>query len=406
MYLYKKIKGDIASHENELIIQTDVFLFLYMVFFNITTSLNDTNKYCNAIGAVFILLAGLYFIYDASSMISPFSVSFTLFVIYAFISTFWSPVREYSLLEVRTFSRILILSVLMYNYLDARRKKDLILSGFVVAGLAASAYTVLYYGPGAFIEGMKNGSRMGWEIYSINYVSVMLMLASLISLWFVFYRKKWWDIVPAVVCTVVALATGCRGAVFCFVAGLFALVFLSLNGRWKIAAPFFFVFLLVAAYFVIKLPPFASVYQRMIDFMKVFSGDGDGSSNVRIEMVRWGLEQFRKTPVFGLGVSSGSVVMAEHGSNLALYHNNYVEILAGLGIIGFCLYYFMLFYPLAKLFKPAMQGKDDSVIAMVMLVVLMVAFVFGSEYNEKGTYVIICYLFLTVSKYKREEYSE
>ena len=51
-----------------------------------------------------------------------------------------------------------------------------------------------------------------------------------------------------------------------------------------------------------------------------------------------------------------------------------------------------------------MARKDDAVIAMVMLVVLLVAFVFGSEYNEKATYVIICYLFLTVSHYKNEGY--
>lgn len=404
MYLYDKIRRDIASHEHELIIQTDVFLFLYMVFFNITTSLNDTNKYCNAIAAVFIILAGLYFIHNPGSMVNLFSVSFTLFVIYAFFSAFWSPVRETSLLEVRTLSRILVLSVLMYNYLDTQGKKDIILSGFVVAGLVASVYTILYYGPGAFIQGMKNGSRMGWGIYSINYVSVMLMLAALIALWFVFYRKKWWDVVPAVICVIVALSTGCRAALISFVAGLFALIFLSFKGKWKLLTPLLMILLLTAAWFIIKLPMFASVYRRMEGFFKVFSeGSGDGSSNVRIEMIKWGFGQFLKTPVLGLGISSGSVVMAQHGEpGLGLYHNTYIEVLAGLGIIGFALYFSMLFYPLVKLFKPAMARKDDAVIAMVMLVVLLVAFVFGSEYNEKATYVIICYLFLTVSHYKKE----
>lgn len=403
MYLYKRIREDIASHEHELIIQTEVFLFLFMAFCNMTTSLNDTNKYCNIIGVVFILLAGLYFIHKPGSMVNPFSIDFTLFTAYAFISTFWSPARETSMLEVRSFFRILVMSVLMYNFLDSQRKKDLILSSFVAAGLAASFYTFLYYGLGSFIEGMKNGTRMGWEIYSINYVSVMLMVASIISLWFVFFKKKWWDIVPAVICAVVALSTGCRGALFCFVAGLFTLVFLSFKGKWKLITPLIMIGLLVAAYFVIKLPPFASVYNRMLNFIGVFSNSGDGSSNVRIQMISWGFEQFLKTPLFGMGVSSGSVVMAEHGYDFALYHNTYVEVLAGLGIVGFGLYFFMLFYPLVKLFKPAMQRKDDAVIAMVLLVMLAVAFVFGSEYNEKLTYVIICFLFLTVSHYKREE---
>ncbi len=161
MYLYDKVKRDIASHEQELIIQTEVFLFLFMSFCNMTSSLNDTNKYCNFIGAIFILLAGLYFIHEPRSIINPFSVLFTLFTIYAFFSTFWSPVKEDALLAVRAFFRILIMSVLMYNYLDTQGKKDLLLSAFVVAGLSASFYYLLHYGFKVFLDGMKSGNRMG-----------------------------------------------------------------------------------------------------------------------------------------------------------------------------------------------------------------------------------------------------
>lgn len=407
MYLYDKVKRDIASHEQELIIQTEVFLFLFMSFCNMTSSLNDTNKYCNFIGAIFILLAGLYFIHEPRSIINPFSVLFTLFTAYAFFSTLWSPVKEDALLAVRAFFRILIMSVLMYNYLDTQGKKDLLLSAFVVAGLAASFYYLLHYGFKVFLDGMRSGNRMGVGISSINYVSVMLMLASVIALWFVFYRKKWWDIVPAFICCFVAMGTGSRAAVICLMVGLVALLFLSFKGKWKLITPLLFVLIIVVSFFVIKLPPFKSVYSRMSTFLAVFTSNGkvDGSSAVRIKMIGWGFEQFLKTPLFGLGVASGSVVMGEHGEGLALYHNTYIEVLACLGIIGFVLFFSMVFYPMIKLFKPAMERKDDAVIATVMLVMLLVAFVFGSEYNEKMTYIIICYPFLTMAEYKREKES-
>lgn len=403
--LFRKIRKDIESHEKELISEIDVFIFIFLSFCNITSSLSNTNKYCNFIGVVLIFLAGLYFLHDFSSIISPFSIAFTLFTLFAFFSTFWSPTREYSMLAVRSISRILVLSVLLFNYLDTQRKKDLILSAFVVAGLAVSFYTILYYGIETFIGAMRNSARMGSDLYAINYVAVMLMVASVISLWFVFYRKKWWDIVPAFICCFVALGTGSRAAVICLIAGVMALVFLSCKGKWKLITPLLLVLLMLVSFYVIKLPPFKSVYSRMSTFLAVFTGEGevDGSSSIRIKMIGWGFKQFLKNPLFGLGVSSGSVVMAEYGSDIPLYHNTYIEVLSGLGIIGFCLYFFMLFYPLAKLFKPAMQRKGDAVIAMVLLIMLLVGFVFGSEYTEKQTYFIIIFLFLSVSHYKREK---
>lgn len=71
--------------------------------------------------------------------------------------------------------------------------------------------------------------------------------------------------------------------------------------------------------------------------------------------------------------------------------------LVGGGIIGFCLYFFMFFYPLAKMIKPAWKGEDTAIIGVVILITYLVLFLFGSEYFEQATPVVLCYFFMTVS---------
>ena len=405
MNLFAKVKRDIRSHESELTIQTDVFLFLYVAAFTTLQAPAGNNKYCNLIAVVFMALAALYCFINSSSLISKFSVSFALFIAFAALSMLWSPVRGETKTTVITFARLLVLNSLMYNFLDTQKRKEHILRAFVVAGLTVTCVTVLYYGPANYISYIKSGDRLGFGLYAINYVAFILIIASLISLWFVMFRGKWWDIVPAAVCLYASIGTGSRASILAFGIGVILLVFFRLNGRWKLIVPVFCLLLVVAAFFVLQFPVFGSVHERMKGFLAVFTGEGsvDGSTVSRISLVKWGFEQFLKTPVIGRGISSGPAVMAEHGSGYALYHNTYIELLAGGGIIGFCLYMFMFIYPLVKLIKPALQGEDTAIIAVVLLLVYLVLFLFGSEYFEQATPVVICYLFLTVSDLRKKK---
>jgi O-antigen ligase len=399
------MKNLINAHKSELIAQTDVFLFLYVAAFTTLQAPAGNNKYCNLIAVFFMLLCGLYCFINSRSLISPFSVSFALFIGFAALSMLWSPVKDATKTTVITFGRLFVLNVLMYNYLDTQNKKELILRAFVAAGLTVTFVTALYYGPMDYIARIRSGERMGFALYAINYVAFILVIASLISLWFVMFRKRWWDIIPAAICLYASIGTGSRASILAFGVGVILLVFFRLKGKWRLAVPIFCVVMVVGAFLVLQMPMFGVLHERMKGFFALFTGKGavDGSTTSRVSMVKWGFEQFLKTPVKGLGISSGSVVMAQHGEEYALYHNTYIELLAGGGIIGFSLYMFMFIYPFVKLIKPALKGDDASIIGVVLLLVYLVLFVFGSEYFEQATPVVICYLFLAVSDLRKKK---
>ena len=404
MRITEKIRKDVLFHKSELTAQANAFLFLYFAAFTTLQAPAGNNKYCNLIAAIFMLLAGLYCFIDCKSLLNPYSVVYALFTCYVFLTILWSPLKEVTRTTGFTLVKLLVMGTLMYNYLDSEQKKDYILSAFVVAGITVSLVTILYYGPSNYFSCLKDGKRMGLELYAINQVAGILVTSSLISIWFVLFRKKWWDIFPAFLCLFVSIGTGSRASILAFCVGITVLVFMKVRGFYKLIVPVALVALMLIGYKMLELPIFGSLHTRVQNFLEIFKGGStDGSTAIRIEMVKWGWEQFLKTPLFGIGFNAGVTVMQQHGNGLELFHNGYIEVLVGGGIIGFCLYYFLLGYPLFKLTAPAFRGNDSAIIAVVLIVLNLFQFLFGEGYTDQAENVVICYLFLTVSEINRKE---
>lgn len=404
MKLLERISTDVKFHTSELTAQTNTFLFLYIAAFTTLQAPAGNNKYCNIIAVFFMLLAGLYCFIDYKSLINPYSVSFALFTGYVFLSIIWSPMKNDTRMTGITLSRLLIVGTLMYNYLNSRQKKDYILSALVVAGITVSLVTIFYYGPSEYISSLRRGVRMGSQLYAINQVACILVVSSLVSLWFVLFRKKWWDIIPAFLCLFVSIGTGSRAAIITFAVGVIALLFLKAKGIYRLIVPVALVALLIIGFKMLEMPVFGALHNRFQSFLEIFKGGStDGSTSIRINMVKWGWEQFLKAPLFGIGFNAGLTVMQQNGSGLELFHNGFIEILVGGGIIGFCLYFFLFGYPLFKLISPALRGNDSAIIAIVLVIMCLTQCIFGDIHADQEINVIICYLFLTVAEINRKE---
>ncbi len=404
MLFLNRIREGIRSHEVELVVKTKAFLLLYVITFTTLQAPANNNVYCNAIAVVFMILAGLYCFLDSSKIINLFSVSFAAFTAYVFLSILWSPVKTETRTTAITLSRLLIMGTLIYNFLATNHKKEFILIAIVAAGIVVTLTTFFYYGPKTYFKYLLSGSRIGSELYAINYVAFILVIASLISFWRVIFRRKWVHLLPGLICLFSSVGTGSRASILAFCVGIILLVFFRSKGIWKVITPIIIIGLLFLGYKLLELPVFGSLHSRLASFLQVFKSGGstDGSTSIRIDMVKWGFEQFKQTPIFGIGFSAGSTVMSKHGCDLGLFHNTYIEMLVGGGIVGFCLYFFMFIYPFVKLIKPAFSGDDTAIIGVVLLVTYLVLFLFGSEYFEQATPVVICYLFMTVSDIRKK----
>ena len=69
-------------------------------------------------------------------------------------------------------------------------------------------------------------------------------------------------------------------------------------------------------------------------------GNADHSALLREEYIQVGMKAFKKSPVIGYGIDSFRFLNFQKTGRLTYSHNNFVEILTGVGCVGFVAYYF------------------------------------------------------------------
>ena len=88
----------------------------------------------------------------------------------------------------------------------------------------------------------------------------------------------------------------------------------------------------------------------------------------------------------GVGIANTTFLGLKYTGYYFYMHNNYVELLVSVGIIGTAIYYLLLLYPLIKLFKPALR-QDQMAILLEVLLLLMLFLDFGEvTYDSIETY--------------------
>lgn len=141
--------------------------------------------------------------------------------------------------------------------------------------------------------------------------------------------------------------------------------------------------------------------ESMIEHLQ--SDSGDYSMYARGLFIEYAQQFFLEKPFIGAGVST---FIRKLGAEIGLYayaHNNYYEILVGVGLIGFSIYYSFYVYLLAKLSKMAFRFRDDKAkIMLIMLVSIMVCEYGIVLYYYIYAMIFICLAFLYVCVFDNE----
>ena len=98
---------------------------------------------------------------------------------------------------------------------------------------------------------------------------------------------------------------------------------------------------------------------RLVEMIKGFLGEGgDNSFDVRANMIKLGWNWFLDKPILGYGLRNFTVLYQEITGWETYSHNNFIEILVGLGLTGFVVYYSIYIYLFVKLFKKCFIERD------------------------------------------------
>ena len=116
---------------------------------------------------------------------------------------------------------------------------------------------------------------------------------------------------------------------------------------------------------------YATLGVRIESALAFFSGDdtADSSAATRMEMIETAWNMFTQKPITGYGLNT----FAEIAGFNAYAHNNYMELLANLGLVGVLLYYCPLLVYLRKAFWNWRRGYIHSVLPLSIIAVSIIS---------------------------------
>jgi O-antigen ligase len=273
-----------------------------------------------------------------------------LFVGYASLSLFWAPNRSEGIAQLFFVFILIINSYILYHYIEKFKLLTIVIYTFCLYSFISffQVFQVPILKNLAFngteptvIHGWSSMGRFQGMTDNPNVLSVLLIFSIFLSIYSIKYleinkkTKVFLNIGILTSLTTIFFTQSRKGLIFSF---LFILCYFIFNFSAKKFAKMIltvFVSFLILIQFPYIQDAIFKAYLRFSNMLKFFEGNngGDSSMKTRMKYMNLGMEGFYERPIFGHGVNS----FKHYFDHVA--HNNFVEILFGIGLIGLLIYY-------------------------------------------------------------------
>ena len=309
--------------------------------------------------------------------------------------------------------KIFFMLIILYMCYQDKTSVDTLLKIGMWTGYIVCFYTVYFYGLDYFITVLSSSARIANDALNANTVGLLGANAIVMTLYYMLYdRPRWWNIIALPTLGILA-ATGSRKAlVFVVVGTVLLFVFKSLrsanvvNSIAKIIGSLLALTLVGIA--VLQLPMFSEVLDRMSSMMDALTRTGgDSSTIIRLALVDIGWDLFYQSPITGVGVNNPSVLTYFlYGKENYYLHNNYIELLAGTGIIGLLAYYSMYVYIAYNLIRYRNFHSNEYVMVLILFLSQIVMDMGMVSYESKSTYFYMMMFYLEVQLLRKGRKNE
>lgn len=344
--------------------------------------------------AIFLLFSMKEMI--ANKKIAP---SFTCVAFALFCFTCWYNIKSGNALSVGTASfmlnvllRNLVFIYFLYIYLSSRNINvivDLFIKTCIVSSVVIIAYNFLLTGSIVMrdIEGSINGNFQAVN----NAIAIGLIYATDNK------ENKYW-IYKSILLFVFCILAGTRKAII-VMAIMIGCQILMRHPRKIVSnliklgfAGGVLLFLMFKVDFIYDI--IGNRFEGIVGFMND-TGDVDASTETRSQFIELGMSYFTYSPWYGYGIDCFREIKGAHET---YSHNNYVEILFGVGIPGIITYYSMYFFPLVKGIKNwIIQNNTNVILGVTMCIGCLFADYGMVSYFDRSTYLKIIMIVLFVN---------
>ncbi|MBQ8779844.1 MAG: O-antigen ligase family protein [Alistipes sp.] len=249
------------------------------------------------------------------------------------------------------------------------------------------------------------------DLWNPNYIGLYMALACYAGYFGIvksqvcskLFKLAFW-IITLVMISLIMLS-GSRGALLAMIVPL---CFKQLYGNTNIIKTGIVITLICAVVYllVMKVPVLYEIIGvRIEELFNIFSGSDDGSGDdSRLILILSGLIWFQDSPILGVGINNFRVLSGKYlpYSKEFYAHNNYVELLVDVGLVGFLIYYSIYFFLIRK--HKRMNSKYKAWF-MGFIVFSLIADFTNVSYYEFSLQLLICLLFcsLKVDNFKNRK---
>lgn len=357
---------------------------------------------------IFVAIVLINMITHKKAKLDVYSIWMLVFWTFCTISLTWTIGINNTKNMIMTLLYNLVCNFLIINllYEDQNRIqiifKTIIFSSIILFINVAAKYGMFFYANGA------RGGREGIE--SANLIGMIAAISAVLSIYFFKEKGTRYKIIYVITtilnCGILILSASRKAILFLLIPLMIYYIMNSKNVLKMLKNIVIALVIFVIAYLLIMNTPvlYNIIGNRIEGMINGFidSDEADASTGLRLKMIEWGLEWFEDKPWFGHGLDTYRNLLGRKGTTFGaegVYaHNNYIELLVDVGIVGTAIYYLIYIVILKKSIKTI---KERNTLGMFMIGIL-IAFLINDygmvSYYSKihqtvlpVIYIIICY---------------
>lgn len=306
---------------------------------------------------------------------SVLSIWYLMFFAYAELSSIWAVYPSIAALRYSRFMLIILFTCFgMTQY--ASREKDIekLLDVFIYA-----AFTILLIEfAGTPVSGWFSG-YFGGNVSgnNTNHFGFIILFGSIFSFYKAYIKRKRIFYVLFALFMFGCVLSSSRKAIAMAVFGFLATLFFSFKRKHHFLHFFLALAASIAAFYMVMTVDllYDIIGHRIEDLINFtnnqYSSQEIGSLQLRDTFIEFAKVLFKRKPLTGNGFANFAVLIDLETNEKGLYaHNNYWEILADLGMIGFIVYYWFYAY-IAVTLCAKLVRKNFSYLNMISFIMLI-----------------------------------
>ena len=388
----------------------DFFVLLCYVSIFFTTA-SIMFKFLVIISSFFILIGTIISYKSIKKVITVGHIIQIAFFLWGITSAFWAITTQDVYDKSFTILSMMIITYIIYIYYynGILRGESIkrVYNIFILGGYVICYGALAYWGPTELIIKASIGERLYNDVLNPNTLGIIAINSIILHFFYIIKLKL--NSVSAIFMLPLIIIIAISGsrkvilllAIAVMVGAFVMLKYLFTQKKVKLQQAVAVVLVLSAIIFAINNNMFSFVSTRLDGLWNIINGINEADNSVieRAWMINLGFEIFQSNPLVGIGMDN-----AKNFVPFGFYlHNNFVELLADLGVIGTMLFYCIYVWLLWSLYKLRNVKCVFTNITIFIIFANLFLDIARVSYDAKELYFTFVAVFLLIDSLKLYE---